>query len=88
MRELLGIEFDGRGVFSNSITIYFHADLAPQLLNKPLSVIYIGNPVLGGFFRMDKDCQSGFLVREHRRRSQAGSGGRRQRGCRRQRERG
>ena len=24
-------------------------------------MIYIGNPVLGGFFRMDKDCQSGFL---------------------------
>ena len=38
------------------------ADLAPQLLGKPLSVIYINNPVLGGFFRMDKDCQSGFLV--------------------------
>jgi 2-polyprenyl-6-methoxyphenol hydroxylase-like FAD-dependent oxidoreductase len=61
VRELLGVEFDGRGVFSNSITIYFRADLAPQLLNKPVSVIYIGNPVLGGFFRMDKDCQSGFL---------------------------
>ena len=61
MRELLDIEFDGRGVFSNSITIYFRANLAPLLLNKPLSVIYIGNPVLGGFFRMDKDCQSGFL---------------------------
>ena len=61
MRELLGVEFDGRGVFSNSITIYFRANLAPLLLNKPVSVIYIGNPVLGGFFRMDKDCQSGFL---------------------------
>jgi 2-polyprenyl-6-methoxyphenol hydroxylase-like FAD-dependent oxidoreductase len=32
IRELLGIPFDGRGVFSNSITIYFHADLGPQLL--------------------------------------------------------
>ena len=61
VRELLGVEFDGRGVFSNSITIYFRANLAPLLLNKPLSVIYISNPVLGGFFRMDKDCQSGFL---------------------------
>jgi putative polyketide hydroxylase len=61
VRDLLGVEFDGRGVFSNSITIYFRADLAPLLLNKPVSVIYIGNPVLGGFFRMDKDCQSGFL---------------------------
>ncbi len=62
VRELSNIPFDGRGVFSNSITIYFTADLAPQLLGKPLSVIYINNKVLGGFFRMSKDCQSGFLV--------------------------
>ena len=61
VRDLLEIPFDGRGVFSNSITIYFHADLTPQLLGKPLSVIYINNPTLGGFFRMDKDCRSGFL---------------------------
>ena len=45
----LGIPFDGRGVFSNSITIYFRADLTRQLLGKPLSVIYINNPMLGGF---------------------------------------
>ena len=32
------------------------------MLGKPLSVIYINNPVFGGFFRLDKDCQSGFLV--------------------------
>ena len=62
VRELLGIPFDGRGVFSNSITIYFTADLAPQMLGKPLSVIYINNPLFGGFFRLEKDCQSGFLV--------------------------
>ena len=43
VRELLGIPFDGRGVFSNSITIYFNADLAPQMAGKPLSVIYINN---------------------------------------------
>ena len=61
-REALDIPFDGRGVFSNSITIYFTADLAPQLLGKPLSVIYINNPAFGGFFRLDKHCQSGFLV--------------------------
>ncbi|HEY1278797.1 MAG TPA: FAD-dependent monooxygenase, partial [Acidimicrobiales bacterium] len=61
-REALGIPFDGRGVFSNSITIYFTADLAPQLLGKPLSVIYINNPTFGGFFRLDKHCQAGFLV--------------------------
>jgi 2-polyprenyl-6-methoxyphenol hydroxylase-like FAD-dependent oxidoreductase len=62
VRELLGIPFDGRGVFSNSMTIYFEADLAPELLGKPLSVIYINNPVLGAFFRFQKDCQSGFLA--------------------------
>ena len=62
VRDLLGIEFDGRGVFSNSITIYFSADLTPQLLGKPLSVIYVNNPTLGGFFRMDKECRSGFLA--------------------------
>jgi 2-polyprenyl-6-methoxyphenol hydroxylase-like FAD-dependent oxidoreductase len=62
VREALGIPFDGRGVFSNSMTIYFTADLAPQMLGKPLSVVYINNPVFGGFFRLAKDCQSGFLV--------------------------
>lgn len=62
VREALHIPFDGRGVFSNSLTIYFTADLAPQMLGKPLSVVYVNNPVFGGFFRLAKDCQSGFLV--------------------------
>ena len=62
VRELLGIEFDGRGVFSNSITIYFHAPLAPFLIGKNLSVIYVTNSTLSGFFRLDKDQNSGFLV--------------------------
>ena len=62
VRELLDIPVDGRGVFSNSITIYFRADLTRQLLGKPLSVIYVNNPTLGGFFRMEKDCRRGFLA--------------------------
>jgi len=62
VRELLGIEFDGRGVFSNAITIYFHAPLAPYVVGKALSVIYVKNAGLSGFFRMDKDGNSGFLV--------------------------
>ena len=62
VRERLGIGFEGRGVFSNSMTIYFSADLRPQMEGKPLSVIYISNPVFGGFFRLSKDCRSGFLV--------------------------
>ncbi len=62
VRELLGIPFEGRGVFSNSLTIYFTADVRPEMEGKPLSVIYVNNPTFGGFFRLDKDCRSGFLV--------------------------
>jgi 2-polyprenyl-6-methoxyphenol hydroxylase-like FAD-dependent oxidoreductase len=62
VRDLLNIPFDGRGVFSNSITIYFTADVSPQMGGKPISVTYINNPKFGGFFRLDKDCRSGFLV--------------------------
>ncbi len=62
LREGRGIPFDGRGVFSNSLTIYFTADLREQLEGKPLSVIYINNLTFGGFFRVDKACRSGFLV--------------------------
>src|SRR4051794_2497107 len=62
VRELLDIPMDGRGTFSNSITIYFRADLSPQMGGKPISVIYINHPQFGGFFRLDKDCQAGFLV--------------------------
>jgi 2-polyprenyl-6-methoxyphenol hydroxylase-like FAD-dependent oxidoreductase len=62
VREALRIPFDGRGVFSNSLTIYFTADLTAQMLGKPLSVVYVNNPVFGGFFRLAKDCRSGFLV--------------------------
>jgi 2-polyprenyl-6-methoxyphenol hydroxylase-like FAD-dependent oxidoreductase len=62
VRELLGIPLDGRGVFSHSMTIYFHADLWPQLGAKPISLVYINNPVFSGVFRLQKDCQSGFLL--------------------------
>jgi 2-polyprenyl-6-methoxyphenol hydroxylase-like FAD-dependent oxidoreductase len=61
-RELLSIPFDGRGVFSNSITIYFHADVAKLMEGRNLSVMYIINPALSGFIRLDKDSQAGFLV--------------------------
>ena len=62
VREQVGIEFDGRGVFSNSMTIYFTADLSPWIGGKPLSVIYIKNDQLSGFFRMDRECKVGFFV--------------------------
>jgi 2-polyprenyl-6-methoxyphenol hydroxylase-like FAD-dependent oxidoreductase len=61
-RELCGIPFEGRGIFSNSITIYFHADVARLMEGRNLSVMYIINPTLSGFIRLDRDCQSGFLV--------------------------
>ena len=62
VRELLGIPFEGRGVFSSSLTIYFTADLSPWLRDNAWSVIYVNNPVLGGFFRMDRAARSGFLA--------------------------
>jgi 2-polyprenyl-6-methoxyphenol hydroxylase-like FAD-dependent oxidoreductase len=62
VRELAGIEFDGRGVFSNSVTIYFKAPLAPLMAGKNFSVTYVKNAHLSGFFRLDKDQQSGFLA--------------------------
>lgn len=62
VREALGIALAGRGPFSNSMTIYFEADLSPYVGGKPLSVIYINNEALGGVFRLEKDCRSGFLL--------------------------
>ena len=58
----LNIPFDGRGVFSNSITIYFHADVARMMGAQAAERYVHQQPGLGGFFRIDKDCQSGFLV--------------------------
>ena len=62
VREQLGIAMLGRGVFSNSITIYFRANLAPYLVGRNLSIIYVNNPVLSGFFRLEKGSTRGFLV--------------------------
>lgn len=61
VREQLGIAMRGRGVFSNSITIYFQADLSPFLEGRNYSLIYIKNPVLSGFFRLEKNSRRGFL---------------------------
>jgi len=61
VRDLLKIPFEGRGVFSNSITIYFEADVASLMKGRSVSVQYIVNPQLSGFFRLDKEQKSGFL---------------------------
>jgi hypothetical protein len=52
----------GRGVFSNSATIYFRADVAPLLRGRNLSIIMVVNSTLRGFFRIEKPYQSGFLA--------------------------
>jgi len=62
VRERLGIRMLGRGVFSNSITIYFRANVGPLLRGRSLSVIYVINPVLRGFFRIEIPFDSGFLA--------------------------
>jgi 2-polyprenyl-6-methoxyphenol hydroxylase-like FAD-dependent oxidoreductase len=62
IRESLGIGMRGRGVFSNSATIYFRADIAPLLRGRNLSIIMVVNPTLRGFFRIEKPYQSGFLA--------------------------
>jgi hypothetical protein len=61
VRDLLGIGYQGRGTFSRSLTIYFSADLSQWLGEKPWSIIYVNNPVLAGFFRMNRSGRVGFL---------------------------
>jgi 2-polyprenyl-6-methoxyphenol hydroxylase-like FAD-dependent oxidoreductase len=61
VRELLGIRHEGRGAFSNSLTIYFTADLSPWIGKNAWSIIYVNNPALSGFFRMNRTAQAGFL---------------------------
>jgi 2-polyprenyl-6-methoxyphenol hydroxylase-like FAD-dependent oxidoreductase len=62
VRELLGIRYTGRGAFSNSVTIYFTADLSRWIGDHPWSIIYVNNPVLCGFFRMNRAGKAGFLA--------------------------
>ncbi len=62
VRELLGIRYEGRGAFSNSVTIYFTADLSKWIGGHAWSIIYVNNPLLGGFFRMNRASNAGFLA--------------------------
>jgi 2-polyprenyl-6-methoxyphenol hydroxylase-like FAD-dependent oxidoreductase len=62
VRERLGIRMIGRGIRSNSITIYFRAPVGPLLRDRNLSVIMVNNSMLRGFFRIEKPFESGFLV--------------------------
>jgi len=62
IRERLGIPILGHGSFSDSITIYFRADVRRLMGDRNLSVIYVFGPRLQGFFRFSIDLQAGFLV--------------------------
>jgi 2-polyprenyl-6-methoxyphenol hydroxylase-like FAD-dependent oxidoreductase len=62
IRETLGIDTHGPGHLSDSITIYFKANLEPYVRDREHGVIYVFNKDLRGFFRLEKAAQSGFLV--------------------------
>jgi 2-polyprenyl-6-methoxyphenol hydroxylase-like FAD-dependent oxidoreductase len=64
VRELLGIGMHGHGLLSHSITIYFRAeaDLGPLLRDRNQGVHYVTNPLMRGFFRLDRSGNAGFLV--------------------------
>jgi 2-polyprenyl-6-methoxyphenol hydroxylase-like FAD-dependent oxidoreductase len=62
MRGRLGIGMRGYGELSRSITIYFRADCAELLRDRNQGVLYVHNPKLRGFFRLDRAGGTGFLV--------------------------
>jgi 2-polyprenyl-6-methoxyphenol hydroxylase-like FAD-dependent oxidoreductase len=61
-RGRLGIAMRGHPDLSHSITIYFKADCAELLKDRNQGVIYVHNPELRGFFRIDRSGGTGFLV--------------------------
>src|SRR4051812_15219981 len=61
-RARLGIGMHGQPELSRSITIYFKADCSALLENRNQGVIYVHNPQLRGFFRIDRTGGTGFLV--------------------------
>jgi 2-polyprenyl-6-methoxyphenol hydroxylase-like FAD-dependent oxidoreductase len=62
MRARLGIGMRGHEELSRSITIYFRADCSELLRDRNQGVIYVHNPELRGFFRLDRSGGTGFLV--------------------------
>jgi 2-polyprenyl-6-methoxyphenol hydroxylase-like FAD-dependent oxidoreductase len=62
VREQLGIPLLGHGLLSKSITIYFRGSVGHLLRGRNLSVIYVYNDHLTGFFRIEKPFDSGFLA--------------------------
>lgn len=62
VRDALGIDMLGRGDFAHCITIYFSADIDALVGDRNLSVVYVKQPGLLGFFRYSIDRDGGFLV--------------------------
>ncbi|MGW8369375.1 MAG: FAD-dependent monooxygenase, partial [Gammaproteobacteria bacterium] len=62
VRKALGIDMQGYGLLSQSITIYFEADCAPYLQGRNSGVFYVTNPALRGFFRLNRAGARGFLA--------------------------
>jgi 2-polyprenyl-6-methoxyphenol hydroxylase-like FAD-dependent oxidoreductase len=62
MRGRLGIGMQGHPDLSRSITVYFKADCSELLRDRNQGVIYVHNPELRGFFRIDRSGGTGFLV--------------------------
>ncbi len=62
IRQSLGIKMVGHGLMSRSVTIYFRADCSTALRGRNLGVIYVNNPQVRGFFRLEKTGLGGFLV--------------------------
>src|SRR4051794_14912063 len=61
-RARLGIGMRGHKELSRSITIYFRANCSELLRDRNQGVIYVHNPQLRGFFRIDRSGGTGFLV--------------------------
>jgi 2-polyprenyl-6-methoxyphenol hydroxylase-like FAD-dependent oxidoreductase len=61
-RERLGVRMEGYGELSRSITVYFNADCAELVRHRNQGVMYVHNPELRGFFRLDRSGGRGFLV--------------------------
>jgi 2-polyprenyl-6-methoxyphenol hydroxylase-like FAD-dependent oxidoreductase len=62
VRQRLGIGMAGRGSFADCVTIYFKADLRALIGDRNLSVIYVNQPALLGFFRFSIRGDAGFLA--------------------------
>ena len=61
IRDRLGITMSGHGLLSRSVTIYFRANCLEALGGRNLGVIYVTNPALRGFFRLERSGMGGFL---------------------------